>query len=434
MLIDPQGLLHGDRVAACSDEAQLHFPRLLAASNTFGRFRMSVDWLQGEVYGSFHAKPSKEQMTAWLREYHANFLLFIYKAHDGSMWAQWDVPEKLLGQYRAAADRKTPAPAPQELEAFRNSYVESLRARNKNDLDIISEGFGKISETYKTFYNVLETSQTVQNVLETYKTFENISDDVLVGVGVGVGVAKVQVQVPVQILAPATPAAHTLNLKSSKVTDPRHITFRAAVKDHWRALVGVDAPWDGSEGKALASMLRAMPNFTLEQFNQCLKNRALSDVQPSDRPRKWLECVTDYLSGPKDAYGKPKGNHATSGQRGAGENPARGRNQRSSTAIANVFGRIRAGAGFDADGPDKAQLSEPGNTGGNGRDVGSGVDRPGDQVRTPSDTGGTWRTPDGEPILPTAVGVARTNRGGTTVNSVCLRAADTAPMETAYGP
>src|SRR5579875_4054920 len=107
MLIDPQGLLHGDRLRACSDEAQLHFPRLLAASNSFGRFRMSMEWLLSEVYGSFHAKPTREQLTKWMREFHDNFLLFVYRAPDGSTWAQWEIPEKMLGRYRYEADKQT---------------------------------------------------------------------------------------------------------------------------------------------------------------------------------------------------------------------------------------------------------------------------------------------------------------------------------------
>ena len=148
MLIDPQGLLRGDRVRACSDEAQLHFPRLLAASNTFGRFRMSVEWLQAEVYGSFAAKPTKEQLTQWLREYHDNFLLFVYRGPDHSAGAQWEIPEKLLGKYRKTEDRKTPAPPEAEHQAYKHSYAEFLRTKNTGNADDLSEGFWNISKSF----------------------------------------------------------------------------------------------------------------------------------------------------------------------------------------------------------------------------------------------------------------------------------------------
>ena len=290
MLIHPDGLLNGNRIRACSDEAQLHFPRILAASNTCGRFRMSIDWLQNEVYGGFKSKPTKEQLTAWLREYYDNFLLFVYWAGDGSRWAQWDIPKRMQSRYPLAADRATPAPNPDEFEAFRNAYIEMVRLRNVSvDQDELGDCFGEISHGSAGPRNVPQVSEKARRVSR------GIGVGVGFGSGVGVGVNT----------SPALPE-HTPE-EPEKATDQRHVPFREAVHDHWRATVPNSdaAPWDGSEAKALTNLLRANPNLTLEQFATCLRHRSQSTVQASDRPRRWLETVTDYLSGPKDEFGKP---------------------------------------------------------------------------------------------------------------------------------
>lgn len=198
MVIDPKGLLQGDRIRACSDDAQLHFPRLLAASNTCGRFHMAGDWLQNEVYGSFKVKPSKQQLTAWLREYYENFLLFVYKAPDGTTWAQWDIPKRNQSSYPLAADRRTPAPAPGAFEAFRNAYLEKVRTRNTShademadafsDLPHVSEAFQKVSETLEGLENPPETPASLAESAGGSGDLPNISSGIGIGVGIGVGV------------------------------------------------------------------------------------------------------------------------------------------------------------------------------------------------------------------------------------------------------
>lgn len=289
MLIDPQGLLYGDRIGCCSDEAQLHFPRLLSASNTFGRFRMSVEWLQNEVYASFAVKPTKEQLTNWLREYHANFLLFVYRDHTGAAWAQWEIPEKLLGRYRLAADKKTPAPPAEDHAAFRRAYAESLRAKNAaSQHDDLAAGFGKVPHVCGNLRNISQTCEDSQNV----------SHDVGVGVGDGVG--------DVFGLAPASPAPQPSKL---------HTDCRLAVLSYWSQYVqpGMEPAWDGSEAKALSDLLKAMPGITLPRFRQMLQNRGKSDVNPCERPRKWIASLPNYEMGPLDAFGKPQTRPKASG-------------------------------------------------------------------------------------------------------------------------
>jgi len=127
MMIDPESLIHGERIRACSDEAQLHFPRLLAASNSYGRLHMKVQRIIAAVYADFVSPPSKEQVTKWLKEYHDHFLLFVYKAPDGSLWGQWDVPKAMLGKYRKKRDQNSPAPPAQEFREFKERYLSASR-------------------------------------------------------------------------------------------------------------------------------------------------------------------------------------------------------------------------------------------------------------------------------------------------------------------
>ena len=290
MIIDPQGILRGDRIAACSDEAQLHFPRLLAASNSFGRFRMSVEWLQTEVYRSFKQKPTKPQLTAWLREFHDNFLLFVYRAPDNSVWAQWEIPEKMLGRYRLAADKKTPAPPTAEHEAYRSAYLESIRAKNSPETD----------EIYETFQNIPQASVLLRSFSQASDDVRNVSHDV--GVGVGDGVGDVYLAQP-----PASPVPSPAP-RSSSEPHPLHTPCRLAILDYWSKHVqpGTEPAWDGGEAKELSNLLRALPSLTIERFRIMLEHRGQSDVNLSERPRKWIASLPNYELGPLDAFGKPR--------------------------------------------------------------------------------------------------------------------------------
>lgn len=162
MLIDPRGLLYGERIGACSDEAQLHFPRLMAASNGYGRIEMSYANLVQTVYAHFAVKPTKEQLQGWFREYHLHFLLFAYRTVAGATWGQWDVPKKMLPRYKTAEDNRSPAPPEAEYAAYQEQHVASKRAMylTSEDSLSISEDFGKVlkpSEASGTFASGIGT-------------------------------------------------------------------------------------------------------------------------------------------------------------------------------------------------------------------------------------------------------------------------------------
>lgn len=295
MLIDPQGLFYGERISACSDEAQLHFPRLMAASNGYGRIEMSVTKLHATVYAGFKVKPSREELQKWFREYHANFLLFVYRAQSGEVWGQWAVLKGKLPKWKTAEDNRSPAPQQAEFDAYQKAYIEAKRAQYALQDDHIG-----ISEDFKSLPKASEG-------------FRNLSHGEVVGECVGVG------EVEGEVLAQAAPSpldsgARKADKKTASGPHPLHTDCKFAIFAYWSKHVQPDATptWDGSEAKALDGLLRATPGLTLERVRKMLSNRGASDVNPSERPRRWIANLTDYELGALDAYGKPKALKVTS--------------------------------------------------------------------------------------------------------------------------
>ncbi|MGA8532418.1 MAG: hypothetical protein WB622_22025, partial [Acidobacteriaceae bacterium] len=90
-------------------------------------------------------------------------------------------------------------------------------------------------------------------------------------------------------------------------SDPRHAPFRAVVEAYWKHQnPGVEMPWDGSEAKQLAALLKASPNLTVEVFRRMLGNRLHSEgVNHSERARVWIGTVNRFASGPLNRFGQP---------------------------------------------------------------------------------------------------------------------------------
>jgi hypothetical protein len=73
-------------LAVCSDEAKLHFPRLVALANGYGRMELNARRILQAAYGTFTQKPNRERLTSWFNEYAENHLLLAYTAEDGTRW------------------------------------------------------------------------------------------------------------------------------------------------------------------------------------------------------------------------------------------------------------------------------------------------------------------------------------------------------------
>ena len=137
MVIDPQGLFFGKRLARCSDLGQFYYPRLLLASNGYARIELDFERIRYEAFPSIRSKPGDEVLRKTFEEYAENFLLYLYEA-DGQVWGQWDVNENWLPRYKTAVDRRSPAPNP---ENFKNWRLEgkSQRAQDFGNFRKLSE-------------------------------------------------------------------------------------------------------------------------------------------------------------------------------------------------------------------------------------------------------------------------------------------------------
>jgi hypothetical protein len=83
--------------------------------------------------------------------------------------------------------------------------------------------------------------------------------------------------------------------------------FRAEVLAFWRGQNPgkADCPWIRSDRRALHQFIVGSPTLTLDEFRQLLRNRAQSEINPSELPRRWLRDLMEYADGPLDRFKKP---------------------------------------------------------------------------------------------------------------------------------
>jgi hypothetical protein len=150
------------------------------------------------------------------------------------------------------------------------------------------------------------------------------------------------------------------NGKGKPEADPRHTPFRLAVMTYAK-FKGVLFVWDGSEARALTTLLRSAPELTLQVFQACLSNRAKSVGTPhGERPRLWLPHVLRYQQGPLNQFGKTM----TEARHGNGNGAFKGKTESSidaaKQAVAIIRGR-QAGGYYGAAG--EAGSETPGEAG-----------------------------------------------------------------------
>ncbi len=120
-IIDPDGLFGGDRLRQCSNEAQLHWPRLYLASDGFGRLEINYARIIGRAYATFNPVPSQTELKSWIQEYHDRYLLFLYD-FAGQIWGAWDTKPENLPRYKTASDKRSPVPPEPAFAEWRRSY------------------------------------------------------------------------------------------------------------------------------------------------------------------------------------------------------------------------------------------------------------------------------------------------------------------------
>jgi hypothetical protein len=169
-IIKVKGLYEGERLRACSDAAQLHWPRLYLLGNGHSRFEVNYERIIAIVYASFHIEPTAEDVRGWLREYADNFLLFLYEdVATGAMWAQWITAQENLATYRTAEDKRSPAPDEREIDAYRQAYIEQKRIKYRKTHDIL-----KPLETIANHFAIPETTSVGEGVGDGVGVFNGV--------------------------------------------------------------------------------------------------------------------------------------------------------------------------------------------------------------------------------------------------------------------
>ena len=181
-IIDPEGLFSGERLAACSDMAQLYWPRFFLAANGLARIELSYKSLVSRVFGNFQKIPTSSEIWGIFREYEANFLAVLYESSDGSWWCQFSTSEKFLPKYKKTRDEMSPAPSFEMMEAHRSGYLLWKKSKSFQN-----QSFQKLSETFS-------------------------SEGVGIGVGIGVGKEK-------ELSPPASPPAPRVETREKEIIE-----------------------------------------------------------------------------------------------------------------------------------------------------------------------------------------------------------------------
>lgn len=146
----------------------------------------------------------------------------------------------------------------------------------------------------------------------------------------------------------------------AKIADSRHVTFKAAIGTYWSSKnSNIEMPWDGQEGRALNLVLKAMPDLAIEQFENCLNNRAKSQVNHGERPSRWLQAITSYIAGPIDRFNRPI-NQEVSGGKTVSQNRTTERVDGNRRAIADAIAARGIRGPWCSYGEDGTKIPQPG--------------------------------------------------------------------------
>jgi hypothetical protein len=138
LIVNPDGLFRGDRLAMCSKTAWLYWMPIFLCANGFGRFEVhhSRIALQIGAHG-----PTEAEFDACIREYAKVRLLFLYKV-GAKKWGQWDADKRFLPRWKTAQDRQSPDPP----EPDHTNWLKEYHGDVSKALPKILEDFGGLPE------------------------------------------------------------------------------------------------------------------------------------------------------------------------------------------------------------------------------------------------------------------------------------------------
>src|SRR6185312_14617833 len=118
-VIDPNGIFDGDRINSCSVMAQLFYPRMLCASNGYGRILISYRSIIAKAFPrwSHQQIPEESILLGYFQEYARKRLIFLYES-NGQIWGQWDAKKNTFGKYQTNEDKRSPEPPEAEFSKW----------------------------------------------------------------------------------------------------------------------------------------------------------------------------------------------------------------------------------------------------------------------------------------------------------------------------
>jgi hypothetical protein len=266
--------------------AQLYYPRMIAASNGYGRIRIDYRQIVASAFPRWTDEmlPKDEEILRYFKEYAHNRLIFLYTS-AGQLWGQWDAKQGTFGKYQTVADKRSPSPPEEEfktwLEQNRSHSNKTSVAMTHFELsipaEILPQGSGKLREG-----------------------LGEVGD----GVGVGEGIGK-RVTCKVKRRSPQKPA-EVLPM------DSWHSRIKSMIQNAWSEQNGgVECPWGAADGAQLKAVRDRSPGWVDGQYAQCLANLYASIGFPRSKlPFEFLPRLCSFLSGPRNEFNQEKVNGA----------------------------------------------------------------------------------------------------------------------------
>jgi len=280
--------------------------------------------------------PTPKEIEAEFGEYADNHLVFVYE-HNGRKWAQFDTPNSGSKEWKTTVDLKSPMPPePQYSEWLKEQHGDQWKKFHWYNPAHKTKGIRQVPAW---------PSSTADQNLAKSQASDNQGSVLGIGLGSGLGIGK---------RTRSKPSARKAR-RPDEPTDPRwqhcvdilHRYWDRWAKDKIRFELWFDAPG----GKQLKNILQRHKAMTVEEFTQCVANRARSPGAKHEEPfYLWGGHILEWVGG-------PKGN-------------ANGRQQSATQAAAETKAAVAAGVdkflrgknGMGSDDVPIAASAKPGNT------------------------------------------------------------------------
>lgn len=286
--LEIEGILNGRRLRRCSPTAHWRYGYYLLLTNGYGRIEMDFESISYRLVSFRGTAPSPQDIEAEFAEYAANHLIFVYE-HNGRKWAQFDTPNSGAKEWKSASDMKSPMPPEKE-------YSDWLIEHHGEDW----KRFHWFNPSHKT-KGLRQSPTWASLILDEDLTKSMPSNDQGSGLGLGLvsGLGK--------STKTKSKPSRGLRRVSEKITDPRFSHCVEILHRYWNKFsqrVRFDLWFDGAGGTQLKNSLNRHRSMTVEEFTNCVANRARSPGVRHEEPfYLWGGHILEWAAGPKGANG-----------------------------------------------------------------------------------------------------------------------------------